>query len=312
MEQKCILKVSNLKQYFLLKKNHIIKAVDDISFQIHKGEIFGLVGETGCGKSTVARTVMGMYQASGGEVFLNGIRISDRKEYRSHKKEIQTKLQIIFQDSAASLDPRMTVEELVAEPMRINKVYTKKEELKKEVLSLMDQVGLDADYREKYPGELSGGQRQRVAIARAISIKPDLIVADEPIASLDVSIQAQIVNLFMDLQKKQGFSFLFIAHDLSVVRFISDTIGVMRKGKLVEIAPTEELFHNPLHPYTRSLLDAVPTPDPVYERKKVFMEYCESDYTEQDVMEEVIHNHLVRKKTKKKVKICKNIPPPGL
>lgn len=295
MTEEYVLEVSHLKQYFPIRKNHIVKAVDDVSFHIGKGEIFGLVGETGCGKSTIARTVMGMYQASGGDIIFEGIRISDQKEYRRSRKQVQKKMQIIFQDSAAALDPRMTVEKLIAEPMVINRIYSDKEDMKKEVLSLMDQVGLDAGYCDKYPGELSGGQRQRVAIARAISIKPDLIIADEPVASLDVSIQAQIVNLFLDLQKEKGFSFLFIAHDLSLVRFISNYIGVMRKGKLVEMAPTEELFRNPIHPYTRCLLESMPVPDPVYEKKKKVEDYRESDYKEENAMEEVSSEHYVRK-----------------
>ncbi|MDD7388967.1 MAG: ATP-binding cassette domain-containing protein [Lachnospiraceae bacterium] len=299
MSEEYVLEVSHLKQYFPIRKNRIVKAVDDVSFHIGKGEIFGLVGETGCGKSTVARTAMGMYHPSGGEVYLEGIRISDKKEYRRNKKRIQKKMQIIFQDSAAALDPRMTVEALIAEPMVLSKMYPDKKELKKEVLSLMEQVGLDTGYCDKYPAELSGGQRQRTAIARAIGIRPDLIVADEPVASLDVSIQAQIVNLFMELQKKQGFSFLFIAHDLSLVQFISDRIGVMRKGKLVEMAETEELFNNPCHPYTRCLLESMPVPDPVYERKKTVTEYCESDYEESDMLEEISAGHMVRKTIKK-------------
>lgn len=294
MDNDVILEVSHLRQYFPIRKKHIIKAVDDVSFHIKKGEIFGLVGETGCGKSTVARTIMGMYPVSSGEIRFAGIPISDKKEYQKNKKMIQRRMQIIFQDSAAALDPRMTVEELIAEPLIIQKVYSRKEELREYVLSLMDQVGLAPSYRDKYPSEISGGQRQRTAIARALGIRPDLIIADEPIASLDVSIQAQIVNLFVELQEKHGFSFLFIAHDLSIIRFISNRIGVMRKGRLVEMAETEELFGNPVHPYTRLLLASVPVPDPDHERSRKIMEK-QIDHEDMDDMEEIRPGHLVRR-----------------
>ena len=266
-----ILEVKHLKQYFPIRKNYIVKAVDDVSFELKKGEVFGLVGETGCGKSTIARSIMGVYPISGGGISLNGT------------------MQMIFQDSAAALDPHMTVKQLIGEPLLIKKRYDEKK-----ILNLMQQVGLDESYKDKYPSEISGGQRQRVAIARAISIEPDLIIADEPIASLDVSIQAQIINLFIDLQKEKGFTFLFIAHDLSIIRFISDKVAVMRKGKIVEIATTEELFSNPIHPYTRSLLDAMPIPDPIYGRQKKVFEYDEKEYVETDKILEVVKGHWVR------------------
>lgn len=294
MGQEYVLEVTNLRQHFSLGRHHTIKAVDDVSFRVKKGEIFGLVGETGCGKSTIARTIMGMYRASAGDIVFNGMRVSDKRNYKQNRNEIQKKMQIIFQDSAAALDPRMTVEALIGEPMVIHKVHDSKEKLRKEVLDLMDQVGLDASYSGKYPDEISGGQRQRVAIARAISLKPELVIADEPIASLDVSIQAQIINLFLHLQEKHGFSFLFIAHDLSIIRFICDRIAVMKRGKIIETAPTEELFTNPVHPYTKSLLDVVPVPDPIYERQKKIDEYCEDNYMEQDAMKAVNKMHIVR------------------
>ncbi len=265
-----ILEVKHLKQYFPIRKNYIVKAVDDVSFELKKGEVFGLVGETGCGKSTIARSIMGVYPISGGGISLNGT------------------MQMIFQDSAAALDSHMTVKQLIGEPLLIKKRYDEKK-----ILSLMQQVGLDESYKDKYPSEISGGQRQRVAIARAISIEPDLIIADEPIASLDVSIQAQIINLFIDLQKEKGFTFLFIAHDLSIIRFISDKVAVMRKGKIVEMATTEELFSNPIHPYTRSLLDAMPIPDPIYERQKKVFEYDEKEYVETGKILEVVKGHWV-------------------
>lgn len=265
-----ILEVKHLKQYFPIRKNYIVKAVDDVSFELKKGEVFGLVGETGCGKSTIARSIMGVYPISGGGISLNGT------------------MQMIFQDSAAALDSHMTVKQLIGEPLLIKKRYDEKK-----ILNLMQQVGLDESYKDKYPSEISGGQRQRVAIARAISIEPDLIIADEPIASLDVSIQAQIINLFIDLQKEKGFTFLFIAHDLSIIRFISDKVAVMRKGKIVEMATTEELFSNPIHPYTRSLLDAMPIPDPIYERQKKVFEYDEKEYVETGKILEVVKGHWV-------------------
>ena len=265
-----ILEVKHLKQYFPIRKNYIVKAVDDVSFELKKGEVFGLVGETGCGKSTIARSIMGVYPISGGGISLNGT------------------MQMIFQDSAAALDSHMTVKQLIGEPLLIKKRYDEKK-----ILNLMQQVGLDESYKDKYPSEISGGQRQRVAIARAISIEPDLIIADEPIVSLDVSIQAQIINLFIDLQKEKGFTFLFIAHDLSIIRFISDKVAVMRKGKIVEMATTEELFSNPIHPYTRSLLDAMPIPDPIYERQKKVFEYDEKEYVETGKILEVVKGHWV-------------------
>lgn len=266
-----ILEVEHLKQYFPIRKNYVVKAVDDVSFKMKKGEIFGLVGETGCGKSTIARSIMGMYPISGGKILCNGTK------------------QMIFQDSAAALDPHMTVKQIIGEPLFINKKYNEEK-----ILHLMNQVGLDVNYKDKYPSEISGGQRQRVAIARAISIEPDLIIADEPIASLDVSIQAQIINLFIDLQKEKGFSFLFIAHDLAIVRFISDKIAVMKKGKIVEMAKTEELFNHPIHPYTKALLDAMPVPDPIYERQKKIFEYDEKEYVETDKILEITKEHWVR------------------
>ena len=266
MSKEVLLDVRHLTQQFHLTKKIKVKAVDDVSFQIHKGEIFGLVGESGSGKSTVARCLMNIYQPAQGEIWYKDVNICDKKEFKKHKKMLQTRRQMIFQDSASSLNPRMKIGDIVAEPLRI---YSGKGRPgKKEIEKQLELVGLDRSYMEKYPCELSGGQRQRVAIARALSTKPELIVADEPIASLDVSIQAQMVNLFRKLQKEQGFSFLFIAHDLSMVEFLCDRTGVMYHGKLVEEGRTKDIFAHPEHEYTKALLAAVPIPDPRIERQK--------------------------------------------
>ncbi|MBV7276208.1 ABC transporter ATP-binding protein [Clostridium sp. PL3] len=293
MNSETIIDVRNLKQHFYINKNFTIKAVDDVSFQVNKGEIFGLVGETGSGKSTIARTIMGIYPITSGEVYFKGNMISDKNIYNQNKKDIQKNMQIIFQDSAAALNPRMTVEKIIAEPLQVNHIINSKEELQKKIDDLMSVVGLDRSYKSKYPGEISGGQRQRIAIARSIGMKPDLIIADEPIASLDVSIQAQIVTLFQRLQKEYGFTFIFIAHDLSIIRFISDRVGVMFHGKLMELAPTKELFNKPVHPYTQALLSAVPVPDPVYERNKKIFTYDEENIKSDGKMVEVSPGHFV-------------------
>lgn len=288
-----ILEVRHLKQYFNVNNNMTIKAIDDVSFQIGKGEIFGLIGETGSGKSTIARTIMGLYTPNDGEIYFKGNKISDRKIFHQNKKDIQRNMQIIFQDSAAAINPRMTVEQIIAEPLKINRATNGKVELKEKIDDLLYQVGLDSSFKSKYPGEISGGQRQRVAIARSIGVNPDLIIADEPIASLDISIQAQIVTLFQELRKKHGYTFLFIAHDLSLIRFISDKVGVMLHGKMMEMAPTKELFENPLHPYTQALLSAVPVPDPIYERNKKILTYDVDSIQADGQMIEVSPGHFV-------------------
>lgn len=293
MNAREILSVCNLKQYFHINKSLTIKAIDGITFEINKGEVFGLVGETGSGKSTVARTIMGIYPPTDGEVFFKGNMISKKEIYAQNKKDIHKNMQIIFQDSAAALNPRMTIEQIIAEPLTVNRIMRKKNELRDKLASLLQEVGLDNTYKTKYPAEISGGQRQRVAIARCVSTSPDLIIADEPIASLDVSIQAQIINLFQRLQREHGFSFLFIAHDLAIIKFICDKVAVMLNGKIMEIAATKELFNNPLHPYTQSLLSAVPVPDPVYERNKKLLDYDANSAKTDGIMVEVTPGHYV-------------------
>lgn len=290
-----ILDVQHLTHQFRLTKNLVIKAVDDLSFQIRRGEIFGLVGESGSGKSTVARCIMNIYQPSFGRIFYNGIDVCDPKEFRKHKKMLQTSRQLIFQDSASSLNGRMQVVNIIAEPMEIHHIKPKRGSLRAEAEFQLYYVGLDKSYLDKYPTELSGGMRQRVAIARALSMEPELLVADEPIASLDVSIQAQIINLFKHLQAEHGFSILFIAHDLSVVKYLCDRVGVMYRGKLVEVAPTEELFSSPAHPYTKALLSAIPVPDPRRERARVLQEFDPALFEWDGELVEIFPDHLVRK-----------------
>ncbi len=263
-----LLDVQHLTHIFPVTKKLAVKAVDDVSFQIFRGEIFGLVGESGSGKSTVARCIMNLYRPYSGRILYRGLDICNPHVFRKNRRMLQTARQMIFQDSHSSLDPRMTAAEIIAEPMKIQRITPLRGSHRAEAEFQMKYVGLDAGYLDKYPPELSGGQRQRVAIARALSMEPALLVADEPVASLDVSIQAQIVNLFRHLQREHGFSFLFIAHDLAMVEFLCDRVGVMYQGRLVEAAPVQELFGAPLHPYTKALLSAIPIPDPLRERAR--------------------------------------------
>ena len=278
MSKEILLDVQHLSHIFPLTKKTALKAVDDVSFEIRRGEIFGLVGESGCGKSTIARCIMNIYKPQSGRIIYKGIDVCDAKEFAKNKRMLQTTRQMIFQDSDSSLNQRMKVCDIIAEPMKIQHMTPGRGSLRAEAEFQMYYVGLDAEYLDKYPGELSGGQRQRVAIARALAMEPELLVADEPIASLDVSIQAQIVNLFKHLQKEHGFSFLFIAHDLAMVAFLCDRVGVMYRGKLVEIAPTKELFADPRHPYTKALLSAIPVPDPRKERARKLIEFRDEDF----------------------------------
>ncbi len=272
-EKKKIVEVRHLKKHFPVKKGNklfgnrtqMLKAVDDVTFDIYEGETMGLVGESGCGKTTLGRTIMRLYDVTDGEVIFNGTDISkmDAKQLREYRKDMQ----MIFQDPYASLDPRMTVSEIIMEAM-VNNTGIKPSERSAKVLELLDLVGLNSDHANRFPHEFSGGQRQRVGVARALAANPKFIVCDEPISALDVSIQAQVVNLLKDLQKKIGLTYLFIAHDLSMVKYISDRVGVMYLGKLVELADSEELYRMPLHPYTEALMSAIPIPDPKQERGK--------------------------------------------
>ncbi|MDT9023595.1 MULTISPECIES: ABC transporter ATP-binding protein [Rossellomorea] len=291
-----LLEIKNLKQYFNPGKPNMVKAVDDISFDIYKGETLGLVGESGCGKSTTGRTIIRLYDATDGQVLFNGEDVHGKKS-RSQLKKFNRKMQMIFQDPYASLNPRMKVADIIAEGIDIHGLASSKEERLKRVHDLLETVGLNKEHAGRYPHEFSGGQRQRIGIARALAVDPDFIIADEPISALDVSIQAQVVNLMQELQKEKGLTYLFIAHDLSMVKYISDRIGVMYFGKLVELAPSDALYKNPLHPYTQSLLSAIPLPDPEYERTRRRKEYNPSvhNYTEDDNLEmrEVAPGHFV-------------------
>lgn len=293
MPDEILLNVQHLTHVFPLTRKIAVKAVDDVSFQIRRGEIFGLVGESGSGKSTVARCVMNIYKPRDGHIFYQGIDTCDPAAFRANRRMLQTTRQIIFQDSGSSLNQRMKVCDIIAEPMKIQHITPPRGSLRAEAMFQMHYVGLDAGYLDKYPANLSGGQRQRVAIARALAMEPSLLVADEPISSLDVSIQAQIVNLFKHLQQEHGFSFLFIAHDLAMVEFLCDRVGVMYHGRLVETAPTGELFANPRHSYTRALLSAIPIPDPRKERERKLVEFHGDALPGSGELEEVSPGHYV-------------------
>ena len=257
-----LIEVKNLKQYFNIStgmfKTKPLKAVDGVSFYINKGETLGLVGESGCGKTTVGRTLMNIYKPTDGEIYYNGKQILTKQDIMEFRK----KAAMVFQDPYSSLNPRMTVSDIIAEPLDIHKMYATDEERREKVLQLMDHVGLNSEHASRYAHEFSGGQRQRIGIARALAINPDFIVCDEPVSALDVSIQAQVINMFDELQDKMGLSYLFIAHDLLVVRHISHRIAVMYLGKIVEMADADEIYDHPLHPYSKALISAVPIPDP--------------------------------------------------
>ncbi|MCY9588614.1 ABC transporter ATP-binding protein [Paenibacillus chitinolyticus] len=265
MSDQTILSIRNMKKHFDLGQGKILKAVDNFSIDIKRGETFGLVGESGCGKSTAGRTIIRLYEATDGEVIFNGEnvhKLSGRKMREFHRN-----MQMVFQDPYASLNPRMTVGNIIAEGLDIHGVASGSKR-RERVIELLDAVGLNAEHASRFPHEFSGGQRQRIGIARALAIEPQFIIADEPISALDVSVQAQVVNLFKKLQKDRGLTYLFIAHDLAMVKHISDRIGVMYLGNLVEVTTSKELYANPLHPYTESLLSAIPIPDPEIERKR--------------------------------------------
>lgn len=275
MEKDHLLDIKNIKKYFhsskgFIKPSHTyLKAVDDVSFYLNKGETLGLVGESGCGKTTIGRTILRLYEPTSGKIYYNGKEITN-KNISSYRR----KMQIIFQDPYASLNPRMTVGDIIGEPIDIHHLAASKEERKNCVFDLLEKVGLSPEHASRYPHEFSGGQRQRIGIARALSVQPEFIVCDEPISALDVSIQAQIINMLEDLQNQLGLTYLFIAHDLSVVRHFSNRAGVMYLGKVVEMTSSRELYKNPLHPYTQALLSAIPVPDPELgrSRKRILLE----------------------------------------
>lgn len=262
-----ILEVKDLKQYFRINRKFTVRAVDGVTFEIKKGQTFGLVGESGSGKSTIGRSIIRLYDPTGGELIFNGQNISGKLTLEQNKL-VRTKMQMIFQDPMACLNPRKKVLDIVAEGLDIHKLYESTAERDEKVYAILEKVGLCADHANRYPHQFSGGQRQRIGIARALIMEPDLIIADEAISALDVSIQAQVVNLMKKIQEETNTAFLFIAHDLSMVKYISDVIGVLHLGHIVEMGSKEEIFANPIHPYTQSLLTAIPSPNPRIERNK--------------------------------------------
>ena len=257
-----LVEVKNLKEYFNINTGLFtskpLKAVDDVSFAIKRGETLGLVGESGCGKTTVGRTLLHLYKPTAGEIWFDGKQVHTREEIHEYRR----KTAMVFQDPYSSLNPRMTVSDIIAEPMDVHKLYKDKKERQERILELMARVGLNSEHANRYAHEFSGGQRQRIGIARALSTSPEFVVCDEPVSALDVSIQAQVINMFDELQDEMGLTYLFIAHDLLVVRHISDRIAVMYLGKMVELADAAEIYDHPMHPYSKSLLSAVPVPDP--------------------------------------------------
>lgn len=290
-EKKKLVEVKHLKQYFGTKKN-VVKAIDDISFDIYEGETFGLVGESGSGKSTTGRALLRLYQPTDGEILFEGkdiATLTKGKELLEFRKEAQ----MIFQDPYASLDSRMKVRDIIAEGIDIHRLAATKEERNQMVDELLETVGLNREHANRYPHEFSGGQRQRIGIARALALNPKFIVCDEAISALDVSIQAQIVNLLKKLQKEKGLTYLFIAHDLSMVKYISDRIAVMYHGRIVEMGSAECVYTNPQHAYTKSLLSAIPLPDPREEKNRKRIVYKGEDFDENATLQEVEPGHFV-------------------
>lgn len=268
-KKEVLVHVSHMKKYFQIRKKSVLKAVDDVSFDIYKGETLGLVGESGCGKTTCGRTVLGLYPITDGVVEYEGKDVT--KIGKEDERWFKKRAQMIFQDPYASLNPRMTVGDIIAEGMENFGLYKNPEERKARIHELLQLVGLNKEHASRFPHEFSGGQRQRIGIARALAVEPEFIVCDEPISALDVSIQAQVVNLLVKLQKELGLTYLFIAHDLSMVKHISDRVGVMYMGHIVELADSNELYANPQHPYTKALLSAIPIPNPEKEKNKVVL-----------------------------------------
>ncbi|EOA9354303.1 ABC transporter ATP-binding protein [Staphylococcus aureus] len=288
-----LLSIKNLKQYFNAGKKNEVRAIENISFDIYKGETLGLVGESGCGKSTTGKSIIRLNDITSGEILYEGIDIQKIRK-RKDLLKFNKKIQMIFQDPYASLNPRLKVMDIVAEGIDIHHLATDKRDRKKRVYDLLETVGLSKEHANRYPHEFSGGQRQRIGIARALAVEPEFIIADEPISALDVSIQAQVVNLLLKLQRERGITFLFIAHDLSMVKYISDRIAVMHFGKIVEIGPAEEIYQNPLHDYTKSLLSAIPQPDPESERSRKRFSYIDDEANNHlRQLHEIRPNHFV-------------------
>ena len=270
-----LLRVEDLKIYYPVAgsgfgKKEFVKAVDGVTFEVKKGEVFGIVGESGCGKSTLGRGVCKLENLTSGHVYLDGEDITEYNDRRM--RSIRKKVQMVFQDPYASLNPRMSVFDIIAEPLLVHHLYQDKADLEKKVLDLLHRVGLDDYHANRYPHEFSGGQRQRIGIARALAVEPSLIIADEPVSTLDVSIQAQVLNLLNELKHDLDLTYIFVAHDLSVVEYISDRVGVMYLGNFVEVGEKEKIYSNPMHPYTQALLSAVPVPDPTAKRERILLE----------------------------------------
>lgn len=267
-----LLKVNDLKQHFKVSRKFTVRAVDGVSFEIYPGETYGLVGESGSGKSTIGRSIIRLYEPTAGEVIFNGQNISGKLSAKDTKL-LRTRMQMIFQDPMACLNPRKKVMDIIAQGLDIHHLYNSQEERREKVYQILDMVGLASEHADRYPHQFSGGQRQRIGIARALIMNPDLIIADEAISALDVSIQAQVVNLMKDIQTRTNTAYLFIAHDLSMVKYISDRIGVLHLGHLVETGTKAEIFDHPIHPYTKSLLSAIPQPNPIEERSRTAISY---------------------------------------
>ena len=286
---KPLLKVEGLKQYFKVNGNFVVKAVDDVSFEVYPGETYGLVGESGSGKSTIGRSVIRLYDPTDGKIIFNDMDISKRMN-KATNNALRTQMQMIFQDPMASLNPRKKIGDIIGEGLDIHHMYQSNEERDEKIKRILQKVGLAPEHATRYPHQFSGGQRQRVGIARALIMNPKLIIADECISALDVSIQAQVVNLMKDIQQETGTAYLFIAHDLSMVKYISDRIGVLHLGHLLETGTTEEIFENPIHPYTKSLLSAIPAPNPIVEKNRTALTY---DYRSSGIDYTKGTNHLI-------------------